>query len=327
MKFSVIGGGSWGTAIACSIASNQHDVALWTLDEKSAKQMSELRENVEFLPGTILPDNVEVYSDLKKALENTDIIILVVPSHAVRSVAKQISEFVKNKPVVNLAKGLEQGTLLRMSQVIKEELPECDVAVLSGPSHAEEVALGMPTTNIIAGTNDELIKTIQKALMTPAFRLYTSKDVIGVELGGSLKNVIALCAGVCDGIGFGDNTKAALMTRGIAEISRLGVAMGADWKTFGGLSGIGDLIVTCTSMHSRNRRAGILIGQGKTVKEALDEVKMVVEGVKTADAAYNLALKYNVDMPICSEAYKVLFEGKSAKDAVYDLMLREEKAE
>ena len=327
MNFSVIGSGSWGTAVSYILASNGHDVKLYSRRVEVTEKMSLLRENADYLPGTVLPDNICFTSDLKLAVTGADIIIMAVPSHAVRQMASEISQFCKTPVILNIAKGIEQKTHLRMSQVIGQEIPGADVAVMSGPSHAEEVVLGMPTTNIVSSRNVQLAKDIQHAVMTPMFRLYTNDDIVGVEIGGALKNVIALCAGICDGLGFGDNTKAALMTRGIAEITRLGCAMGAKRETFAGLSGIGDLIVTCTSMHSRNRRAGILIGKGMTADEAVKEVKMVVEGIKTADAAYALSKKYNVEMPIVSEAYRIVFENKPANDAVLDLMIRNEKSE
>jgi len=255
-------------------------------------------------------------------------IILVTPSRAIRSTARMMSEYVDSGAVVVvLSKGLEDITLKTLSQVVEEEIPHAHIAVMSGPSHAEEVAKGIPTTNIAACSNIRYAEMIQNVFMSERFRVYTGTDVLGVELGGALKNIIALCAGIVDGIGFGDNTKAALMTRGIREIARLGIAMGAKPETFWGLSGIGDLIVTCTSMHSRNRRAGILIGEGKSVDEALETVHMVVEGVINCRAAYELSVKYDVEMPIVSEAYNVLYNGKDPRQAVMDLMLRDKKNE
>ncbi|MBO5363882.1 MAG: NAD(P)-dependent glycerol-3-phosphate dehydrogenase, partial [Clostridia bacterium] len=251
-----------------------------------------------------------------------------VPSHAMRVTAKGLSKVVrKGQLILNISKGLEEETYLTMSQILKEELPGCEIAVMSGPSHAEEVSRGIPTTNVVATESEETANWIQDIMMNSCFRIYTNPDMIGVELGGSLKNVIALCAGISDGMGLGDNTKAALITRGMVEVARLGKAMGAKEETFHGLSGIGDLIVTCTSMHSRNRRAGILIGQGKTLLEAQEEVKMVVEGVKTCRAAFELAQKVGVEMPIVEQIYRVLFEGVSPKEAVKNLMGREKKHE
>ena len=324
MRIGVVGSGSFGTAMASLLGRKGYDCLVWSYLEEEAKRIEEERENKEFLKGVKLPDSVHCTNDLKKVVENADLVITVVPSFATRDTAKKMAPFIKDaQPMVNLSKGLENDTLLRLSQVYKEEIPQARWAVMSGPSHAEEVGIGLPTTNVVASKDEELVKFIQNIFMDETFRVYASTDDIGVELGGALKNVIALCAGICDGLGYGDNTKAALMTRGIVEIKRLGVSMGACEKTFSGLSGIGDLIVTCTSMHSRNRRAGILLGQGKSLDETLKEVHMVVEGVHTAKAAYNLAKKYNVDMPIVNEANKILFEGKAVKEAVRDLMNRE----
>ena len=266
--------------------------------------------------------------DIKKACEDAELIVTVVPSFATRQTAKTLSEYVTDgQRMVNLSKGLETDTLKRMSQVYEEEIPNARIAVMSGPSHAEEVARNIPTTNVVAADDKELSRFVQDLFMGDTFRIYTSDDKIGVEIGGAIKNVIALCAGISDGLGNGDNTKAALMTRGIAEIKRLGVAMGAKSETFSGLSGIGDLIVTCTSMHSRNRRCGILLGKGYTLEAAQKEVNMVVEGVNAAEAAYKLSKKYNVTMPIINEAYKVLFENKSPRTAVNDLMIRDKTSE
>jgi glycerol-3-phosphate dehydrogenase (NAD(P)+) len=276
------------------------------------------------LPGIKIPDDVECYIDIEAALAGSNVIVLAVPSQTTRKNVKEISKYVgKNGIIVCCSKGLEEDTCMVLSDVIKEECPNCSVVILSGPSHAEEMARGVPTTVVAACEKKEIAEHIQDLFMSPGFRVYTNPDVLGVELGGALKNVIALCAGISDGLGYGDNTKAALMTRGISEISRLGVALGAKPQTFSGLTGIGDLIVTCTSMHSRNRRAGILIGQGKSVKEALDEVKMVVEGVATTKPAYELAKEKNVSMPITTELYNVLFMGKDPKKAVNDLMTRD----
>ena len=322
-KIAVIGSGGWGTALAVLLANNGHNVSLWSYMEEESKSIAEARENIAFLPGVKLPDNVQCTSDMKAGVKDAQIVVTAVPSHAVRQTARKLKEYIQNDQIiVNVSKGLEEESLLTLSQVILQEIPEAKIAVMSGPSHAEEVGRKLPTTNVVASKDRVIAETVQDMFMSPAFRVYTNPDVLGVELGGSLKNVIALCAGILDGLGFGDNTKAALMTRGLTEIARLGLAMGAKVETFAGLSGIGDLIVTCTSMHSRNRRAGILIGQGKTLDETLKEVRMVVEGVKTASAAYNLAKKYNTEMPIVNQAYSVLFENKSPKQAVVDLMMR-----
>ncbi len=326
-KISVIGSGSWGTAAALHLHKNGHDVTLWSwLDEESKKLEKDL-ENKEFLPGVKLPDSIKFTSDIS-CVKGCNLVVLVTPSKAIRSTCRAMAPHIDNgTPVVILSKGIEDKTLCTLSEIAESELCGCNIAVMSGPSHAEEVARGIPTTNIVACTDIKHAEYIQSVFMSDCFRVYTGTDVLGVELGGALKNIIALCAGITDGIGFGDNTKAALMTRGIKEISRLGIAMGASSDTFWGLSGIGDLIVTCTSMHSRNRRAGILIGQGKTLDEALDEVHMVVEGVQSCRAAFELSKKYGVEMPIVEKAFQVLYEGKSPKEAVLELMVREPKSE
>lgn len=328
MKIAVIGSGSWGSAVAVLLANKGNDVWLWSWQQAETDRLCRDRENKEFLAGVAFPDNITCSHDMGKCTEGAELIVCAAPSPATRVTAKQLSSVVaQGQAILNISKGLEEDTLLRLSQVYAEEIPQAEIAVMSGPSHAEEVSRGLPTTNVAASKNAELAKKIQDIFMSDVFRVYTSDDVVGVELGGALKNVIALCAGISDGLGFGDNTKAALMTRGIAEITRLGVAMGARAETFAGLSGIGDLIVTCTSMHSRNRRAGILLGKGNSLEKTLKEVHMVVEGVNTSTAAYKLAQKYNVSMPITAEAYNVLFEGKSAETAVVDLMTRDKTSE
>lgn len=327
MKISVFGSGGWGTALALSCAKNGHDVCLWSYLEQESAALEKERENKAFLPGVMLDAPIRYTSDVRVGAEYGEMIISVVPSHAVRSTARAMAPFAGGKIVLNASKGLEEGSLMRMSQVIAQEIPNAKVAVLSGPSHAEEVGRLMPTTSVAACEDEEIARFVQDAMMTAAFRVYTNTDVIGVELGGALKNVIALCAGITDGCGFGDNAKAALMTRGLAEIARLGVKMGARRDTFMGLAGVGDLIVTCTSMHSRNRRAGILIGQGRSLEEALEEVHMTVEGVKTTAAAYDMARRAGVEMPIVNAAHSVLFEGRDASDAVRELMLRDKKKE
>lgn len=326
-KISVIGSGSWGTAVAIMLAENGHNVKLWSYFKEESEALSKYRENRPFLPGVIIPENVSFTSDITEC-GGADITITASPSHAMRNTARQLSQVVeKGQIILNISKGLEEGTNSTISQILKEEMPDCRIAVMSGPSHAEEVSRGIATTNVVATEDEKAAEFIQDIMMSRHFRVYTNPDVMGVELGGSLKNVIALCAGILDGMGLGDNTKAALMTRGIVEMSRLGKAMGAKEETFNGLSGIGDLIVTCTSMHSRNRRAGILIGQGMSVDEAQKEVKMVVEGVRTCRAAKALAEKYNVEMPIVEQAYMVLFEGLKPRQAVDNLMSREKKHE
>jgi len=327
MKISIIGSGSWGTAIGIMLAENGHSVTLWSHTQAESDALREQKENRSFLPGFEIPASVVYTSDLSLS-KDSDIIICATPSFAVGHVMKALKSHIQpGQIVLNISKGLEINSLSTLATVIKREIPNCEVAVMSGPSHAEEVARRIPTTNVVASTNQQVAEYVQDALMNPYFRVYTNQDVMGVELGGSLKNVIALCAGISDGLGFGDNTKAALMTRGIYEITRLGVAMGAKAETFGGLTGMGDLIVTCTSMHSRNRRAGILIGKGKSAVEAQDKIKMVVEGINTCRAAKQLADKMSVEMPIITQAYAVLFEGKSARDATLELMGRDKRDE
>lgn len=328
MKIAVIGSGSWGCAASILLAKKGYDVYLWSWQQEETDRLNHDRENTLVLPGKKFPDNIICSHDAELCVKGADLIVTVVPSPATRTTARELAPFVREGQIlVNLSKGLEDDTLLRLSQVYSEEIPQAKVAVMSGPSHAEEVSDFIPTTNVVASSNIHVCKFVQDVFMTDTFRVYTSSDVIGTELGGALKNVIALCAGICDGVGLGDNTKAALMTRGLAEITRLGVKMGAKAETFAGLSGIGDLIVTCTSMHSRNRRAGILIGKGYSLQKALDEVQMVVEGVNTIGAAYNLSKKYDVSMPITTESYKILFEGKNPKQAVIDLMTRSKTSE
>ena len=324
----VMGAGSWGTALAVLLYNNGHEVTLWSALADEVKMLSEKREHETKLPGVRLPDNMEITTDLEKSLLDPDVAVLAVPSPFTRSTAHQMSSFTrKGQIVVNVAKGVEEHTLMTLSEIISEEIPQADVCVLSGPSHAEEVGKGIPTTCVVSAEKRETAEFLQGIFMSPVFRVYTTPDILGVELGGALKNVIALAAGTADGLGYGDNTKAALITRGIAEIARLGTKMGAKIETFYGLSGMGDLIVTCASVHSRNRKAGYLMGKGYTMKEAMDEVKMVVEGVYSAKAAKSLAEKFQVEMPIIEEVNKVLFEDKPAAEAVQDLMLRDKKVE
>ena len=327
-KVTVIGSGSWGTALAVMLAENGHEVLIWSRRQDAVDELLQERKNEKYLPGVTIPDSIRATTDRNTAVQGADIVILAVPSRAVAETVRDFSPYLKTWQIlVNVAKGLEPGTLLLLSDVIKREAPQCEVCVLSGPSHAEEVARKVPTACLIACENEAVAKLVQEEFANPRFRLYTNTDLIGVEIGAALKNVMALAAGMSDGLGFGDNTKAALMTRGMAEMKRLGMAMGGKAETFAGLSGIGDLIVTCTSMHSRNRRAGILLGQGKSLQETLDEVKMVVEGVNTVQTACQLAEKYRVSMPITESIYAVLFEGKNVEDAVLELMTRDNKAE
>lgn len=327
-KAGVIGSGSWGTALARVLSKNGHEVTLWSRREEESRMLREERENKSKLPGVKLPDDILCTTDLEQTVEGKDILVLATASPSIRSMAKKMAPYVAaGQLIVDVSKGIEESTLMILTDVIAQEIPQCRAAVLSGPSHAEEVGRDIPTT-VVAGAKDrETAEYIQNLFMNKVFRVYTSPDMLGIELGGALKNVIALAAGAADGLGCGDNTKAALITRGIAEMSRLGVAMGGHIETFNGLTGIGDLIVTCASIHSRNRRAGILIGQGKTMQEAMDEVKMVVEGVNSAKAAKTLAEKYGIDMPIVQEVNQVLFEDKPAREALADLMLRDKKIE
>ncbi|WP_339007942.1 NAD(P)H-dependent glycerol-3-phosphate dehydrogenase [Fusobacterium animalis] len=329
-KISVIGSGGWGIALTILLHKNGHDLTIWSFDKKEAEELKKTRQNKTKLPNILLPEDIKVTDDLREAVDNKDILILAVPSKAIRSVSKSLKNIIKdNQIIVNVAKGLEEDTLETMTDIIEEELKDKNpkVAVLSGPSHAEEVGRGIPTTCVVSAHNKELTLYLQNIFMNPSFRVYTSLDMLGVEIGGALKNVIALAAGIADGLNYGDNTKAALITRGIKEISALGVAMGGEQSTFYGLTGLGDLIVTCASMHSRNRRAGILLGQGKTLDEAIKEVNMVVEGVYSAKSALMAAKKYNVEIPIIEQVNAVLFENKNAAEAVNELMIRDKKLE
>lgn len=327
-KIGVIGYGSWGSALAWLLANNGHQVILWGHRPEMVDELQRQRENKAKLPGVIFPDNVIMTTDLETAIKGMDLIVLAVPSHGIRETASKMAAFVKkDQIIVNVAKGIEESTLFTMSQVISQEIPQGVVTVLSGPSHAEEVGKGLPTTCVIGAEDRGVAEKLQDIFMSSVFRVYTSPDILGIELGAALKNVIALAAGIADGLGYGDNTKAALITRGLAEISRLGISMGARSETFFGLSGIGDLIVTCASVHSRNRKAGYLMGKGYTMQEAMDEVRMVVEGVYSAKAALKLSKKYKVEMPIITKVNQVLFEQKNAADAVNELMLREKKDE
>lgn len=326
-RIGVIGAGSWGIALSSLLSANGHQVTVWSAFEKEVESLKETR-GLKTLPDLVLPDDMEFTADLASAMKDKDLLVTAVPSIYVRETAKKMKPFLaEGQLVVNVAKGIEEATLMTLTDILEEELPGADVAVLSGPSHAEEVSRGLPTTCVAGAKTRETAEKIQNIFMSPVFRVYISPDILGIEIGGALKNVIALAAGIADGLGYGDNTKAALITRGVAEISRLGIAMDGKAETFGGLTGIGDLIVTCASMHSRNRRAGILIGKGYTMKEAMDEVQMVVEGVYSAKAGLALARKYQVSMPIIESVNEVLFDGKSAKEAVADLMLRDKTVE
>lgn len=324
----IIGAGSWGTALASLLYDNGHQVTVWSIDDKEVKMLSEEREHKTKLPGVKLPEEMIFTGDLEQTILGKEFLVMAVPSPFTRATAKKMCPYVaKGQILVDVAKGIEEHTLKTLSEQIEEEIPQADVAVLSGPSHAEEVGRKLPTTCVVGAKTRKTAEYLQKMFINSVFRVYTSPDIKGIELGGSLKNVIALAAGIADGLGYGDNTKAALITRGIAEIARLGVKMGGKLQTFTGLTGIGDLIVTCASVHSRNRKAGYLIGQGKSMQEAMDEVQMVVEGVYSAKAAKALSEKYQVSMPIVAEVNAVLFEGKDPADAVDDLMLRESRGE
>ena len=327
-KIGVIGAGSWGIALAWLLINNGHEVQVWSAIESEIDMLKKDHEHKDKLPGVKLQESMEFTTDLADACRDKDLLVLAVPSIFTRSTAKSMKDLVKEGQIItNVAKGVEENTLLTLSQIIEEEIPQAVVTVLCGPSHAEEVAKGLPTTVVSGAHKKADAEYVQNIFSSKVFRVYTSPDMLGMELGAALKNVVALAAGMADGMGFGDNTKAALITRGIAEITRLGTAMGGKAETFAGLTGIGDLIVTCGSVHSRNRKAGYLMGQGKTAKEAMDEVKMVVEGVYSAKAALSLARKYNVEMPIVEKVNEILFEDKLAKDALEELMTRDKKSE
>ena len=327
-RISVIGAGSWGIALANLLAGNGHDVTVWSIMKDEIEMLDKNHEHLDKLPGVKLNDSIKYTTDLEMACKDKNILVLAVPSVYTRNTSHSMAPYVTDgQIIVNVAKGVEENTLLTLSDIIEEEIPCANVCVLSGPSHAEAVGRGLPTTVVVGCRDQKTAEYLQDTFMNDFFRVYTSSDILGIELGGALKNVVALAAGIADGLGYGDNAKAALITRGISEIARLGIAMGGQFETFCGLTGIGDLIVTCASMHSRNRRAGILIGQGKSAKEAMAEVKMVVEGVYSAKAAMGLSRKYNVDLPIIAEVNKILFENKPPKDVGRCLMNREKKDE
>ncbi len=327
-QVGVIGAGSWGIALAVLLHNNGHKVTVWSALGEEIDMLNREHEHKDKLPGVMLPEEMIFTKDLAEAVDGKDILVLAVPSPFTRKTSHQLKDVVADgQIIVNVAKGIEEATLMTLSEIIEEEVPQAEVAVLSGPSHAEEVGRGIPTTIVVGAKKKETAEYIQNVFMSEVFRVYISPDVLGIELGAALKNVVALAAGIADGLGYGDNTKAALITRGIAEIARLGTAMGGKVESFYGLSGMGDLIVTCASMHSRNRRAGILLGKGYTMDAAMAEVKMVVEGVYSAKAAMGLAKKYDVQLPIIEQVNAILFEDKPAKDAVGDLMLRDKKIE
>ncbi len=325
-KIAVIAPGSWGTALSLVLTDNGHEVAVWGNDPEQLDEINEKHTNEAFLPNIKLPEEIKAYHNLEEAVKGATAVLLVVPTKVVRIVLQQLRDVV-TEPIliIHASKGIEPGTHKRISEMIEEEMPKeklKDVVVLSGPSHAEEVILRQPTTVSSTSHNINAAKEVQQLFMTNYFRVYTNQDVVGVEVGGALKNIIAVGAGICDGLGFGDNAKAALITRGLAEISRLGVVMGANPLTFAGLTGVGDLIVTCTSPHSRNWRTGNLLGKGNKLEDILENMGMVVEGVRTAEAGHQLSKKYNVDMPITNAIYDVLFNGADARETVETLMGR-----
>ncbi|MDD4569964.1 MAG: NAD(P)H-dependent glycerol-3-phosphate dehydrogenase [Tepidanaerobacteraceae bacterium] len=331
IKVTVIGAGSWGTALAHLAAENNYNTSLWVRRQELADEINETQENNVYLPGAKISQKLNISTDLCKVVSEADIVIMSVPSHAVRIMAKKIRGCLKNDTIiVSASKGIELNSFKRMSEVLSEELFQGstqNIVALSGPSHAEEVIRGLPTAIVAASSSQTAAETAQDVLMNRNFRVYTNTDITGVELGGALKNVIAICSGISDGLGFGDNTRAALMTRGIVEITRLGIRLGAIPATFSGLSGIGDLIVTCSSLYSRNRKAGMEIGRGKTVKEVLDSSKMVIEGINTTQAVFSLSKKMDIEMPITEQAHLVLFEGRDPAKAVNSLMNRVGKYE
>lgn len=326
-EITFLGAGSFGTALSIMLAKKGLEVNIWDRKESTVEDINIKKENIKYLHGSTIPATVKAYSNIQEAIGSSKYVVLSVPSHAIREVCSKIKPFVKGKTIISIAKGIELQTNKRLSQVIKEELSNNDVVILSGPSHAEEVSIDIPTTVVVTSENMEKAKEVQDLFSTNKFRVYTNSDIIGVEIGGAVKNVIALAAGVSDGIGYGDNTKAALMTRGMAEIIRIGTKLGGKSETFSGLTGMGDLIVTCTSMHSRNRRAGILIGKGVPTDKATEEVGMVVEGIKACKAFYQLSKEMNVSMPITEMLYKIVFEDKDPKYGVYELMSRDKKNE
>jgi glycerol-3-phosphate dehydrogenase (NAD(P)+) len=331
MKISVLGAGGWGTTLAILLHYNGHNVTLWEYKKSYAKELIKKRVNTDYLPGIKIPKEIIITHDLEESTDDKNLIVLAVPSQFLRGVVKNIHyRKIEDAILVSVSKGIEKNTLMTMSQMLKDVFPHCSenqIGVISGPSHAEEVSKRVPTAVVAASADIETSKTIQAAFMTSYFRIYASTDILGVELGGAFKNIIAIGAGIIDGAGFGDNTKAAIMTRGVAEISRLGLAMGARPETFAGLSGMGDLIVTCMSRHSRNRYVGEQIGKGKTLKEILKSMEQVAEGVETTRSAKQLAAKNDIETPITNEVYKILYEDKDPVKATTDLMTRDMRTE
>ena len=327
-RIGILGAGSWGTALAILLHDNGHDVTVWSIHEEEVETLNTTRRHERKLPGVEIPEGIVFTTDMKETMSDKDVCVLAVPSPFIRSTCQKMKQYVRaGQIIVNVAKGIEENTLYTLTDIIEEELPYADACVLSGPSHTEEVSRRLPTTCVVSSRTRKTAEYLRSVFVSPVFRVYISPDMLGIELGGALKNVIALAAGTADGLGYGDNTKAALITRGIAEIARLGIKMGGKPETFYGLTGIGDLIVTCASVHSRNRKAGYLMGQGYTMEEAMKEVQMVVEGVYSAKAALELSRKYQVEMPIVEQVNKVLFENKNAEEAVKELMLRDKKIE
>jgi glycerol-3-phosphate dehydrogenase (NAD(P)+) len=327
-QITFIGGGSFGIALAVMLAKKGYDINVWDRKESVVDDINIKRENIKYLPNVVIPWNIKAFSNIEQATLNSEYVVLAVPSHAIRSISRELGKFIKNDQcIISIAKGIEEETQNRLSEVIEEEIPNNPIVILSGPSHAEEVAADIPTTVVVTSKNMEVAGKVQDIFITSKFRVYTNEDIIGVEIGGAVKNIIALAAGIADGIGYGDNAKAALMTRGMSEIVKIGTRLGGKRETFFGLTGMGDLIVTCTSMHSRNRKAGILIGKGMTTGEATKEVGMVVEGIKACKAFYELKERLCISMPITDILYKVLFENKDPKYGVYELMSRSKKDE
>lgn len=325
-NISIIGSGSWGVALAIHLAKLGNNVKMWSFSEEE-KDLINNEKKCKFLPNVVLPEGINCTTSFKEAIEGTDFIVHVTPSKFTRNIVKQYKEFVTNQPIVICSKGFEKDTMMTLDEVVKEEIPNAKIAVLSGPSHAEEVSISVPTVLVVASKYDVVLKMVQDTFMSERMRIYTSRDVKGVELGGALKNIIAFCAGVAAGIGLGDNTFAALITRGLAELSRLGVALGGQKETLYGLSGLGDLIVTCLSEHSRNRKAGKLIGQGKSLDETKKEVGMTIESIDNIEVAYELGKLHNIEMPIVEAVYGILYKGLKPEDAVKMLMNRARKSE
>lgn len=323
-----LGGGSFGTALSIMLAGKGYDVLIWDRKEEVINDINVNKRNSKYLPQVVIPSKIKAVSDIEHAVKENKYIVLAVPSHVIREMCEKIKPFLNEEQIIiNIAKGIEEQSQKRLSEVIEEELPKNPVVILSGPSHAEEVSTEIPTTAVVSSTKMQYAKEVQDVFMANKFRVYTNDDIVGVEIGGAVKNIIALAAGICDGMGYGDNTKAALMTRGMSEIVKIGIKLGGKLETFYGLTGMGDLIVTCTSMYSRNRRAGILIGEGVPCEEACRQIGMVVEGVKACEAFYELKESMGISMPITNALYNVLFRNKDVESEVHELMIREKKSE